>query len=158
MSNIEKKYLRAIQYAHRAGFGQIADDFGGYYVERLLLGKGLTQPFKYALIDFLRQHNGNPRTLSQGADALLQTHRTLGEERTMDKAVAHTYQESKLHNLDFQKALKKLSERERAMLILYSIYGLDLKEIGYCFGVSEATVSLVMKESKRVIARVMNAQ
>ena len=111
-----------------------------------------TQPLRYMVIDTLRTWRGRGVTEQTKSPKHLLPGHTLPYHEEMAAGATSALDSTAL---DFRRQLNRLKVRERVVTILYYIYGLDLKEIGYCFGVGESRASQYLREAQRLM-RAMN--
>lgn len=116
-------------------------DFGAYCVEMWLGGRNTKTSYYHLGVDYLRSFAH--RTGARGACDLLSqpTRVTLGPEADVELRLGQHSPE--LGRFIESSALRdrRLSERERIILILYYEWQFNLKEIGDLFSVSESRIS-----------------
>ena len=106
---------------------------------KILSGYAPRQHFNAKVIDSIRFVIGDSRTAESFAF------------RTND----HSYLVDRLPNpitlRSMARYLYSLTPMDRAIAVLYSKWGLELKEIGYCFGISESAISQRLTLIKKTI-------
>lgn len=124
-------------------------DFGAYCVEQWLSGRDPRTSREFLAIDYLRSfanctRNGRLRFHASTAGAI-----PFGPETDVDERLGRDSHE--LGRFIESSALRdrRLSQKQRIVLILYYEWGLDLKEIGDVMGVSESRVSQVLAQALR---------
>lgn len=131
-SSIEEHHLLAFNTACRKGHRADAEDFAQDYALKQL--EGSKQPAKFALIDWLRATYGETRT-DNGRKSRRPKLRSYE-----DHPVGITLPQAE-EEMMAKQALDLLDEKERAVVILYFVWGFSLMEIGHVFGVTESRIS-----------------
>lgn len=134
--------------ARKLGFINEAEDMASHILLRRLDGGGKKQNIYYAVIDYLRTNSLGTRR-GEPKKTFFELSHEDGEENaevTMalqftNKTISREYRDSLS---DFEKTIEacELKKDERALIVLYYVYGFDLREIGGIFGVTESAMSI----------------
>lgn len=144
MTDEEAKEIvrRAKSVARMFGYQNEADDFA-QYAAFIALTRGSFQ-YKTLLIDFLRLKYG-----ATGKNTAAKSPRKIPRNNIV------AIEECADNLSSFDESLTEIplgdewNATERALIILSGIYGLEHKEIGYVFNVSECRVSQIFQAIKR---------
>lgn len=129
---------------------ETVSDFGAYCVEQWLTGRHTATSFKYLGVDYLRSFTGGDG-IRGSSDALSRLSRFTDDTESSGLA-QHGSDSVELRRFDESSLLRdrRLSERERVVLILYYEWGFDLKEIGDLLAVSESRASQLLDQAVSV--------
>lgn len=133
--------------ARKLGFSSEAEDIASHIMLKKLDGGGQKQNVYYSVIDYLRTHGLGTRR-GEPRKSYFPLSDNDGEE-TADVIMALSYgnrttsRDVRDSLADFEKTIElcKLRKEDRAVLVLYYVYGFELKEIGIAFGISESAIS-----------------
>jgi RNA polymerase sigma factor (sigma-70 family) len=130
--------------ATKAGYPELADDFAQEALIALTRGRKAT--FSQLLTDFIRAEFGDRRHPTGSVQyQVTQAYTPLDSKQPTEELHADP--------LDFYTHLAKLEPKDRAYLVLTHKWGLSLKEIGECFGVSESRICQEMKAANAKVKR-----
>lgn len=126
-----KKRMKAI-FLRSVNIGEFEDFFSDYKLY-ILEGYGKHQTLDQFRIDWIRKQLGKDKSRSPVKVEF--------NESTVSVEQYHQY--------DYNKMIRFFTGHKRALLILYSKYGLTLNEIGDVFGVGEARISQILNDIRR---------
>jgi len=151
MASVDLKGVCAVEYKKlKARIRKIINQRGWYSLDpedaahnlilNQLQGKSLKRPIELFLIDELRAQNGRVGT---------EKHKGNVNMRSFEKIPERVLKQNPHINLDALAACAQrigtLSCTDRAILLLYSVWGFKLVEVGYILGVSESRISQRLK-------------
>lgn len=126
----------ATERATRGNFPNEAQDFAQYAAMKIAGGR--KAKMSQLFTDYLREKFGDVR---DDAAKAVQALRYAEQAGYMDVTDMELPADTQGTDLDFFALLGDLEQRDRAILVLRHKWGMDLKEIGEVFGVSEGRVS-----------------
>lgn len=132
---------RAKSYAESKGYHELADDFSQVAAMALYRGRKATLPQLFT--DYLRQEKGDPRSVRY---EMYRSEYAAWLDYTMHEQETHS---PVMSTVAWEDSLSELEPVTRACLVLSYEWGLTLKEIANCFGLSEGRISQVMTKVKQ---------
>ena len=133
---IKKFQNKAKRIAKRDGYEFLADDFSSWATLKFIEGR--KAKISQMLVDFLRLEFGRSSNKKVLSRILNQEYDDL---RTIDRSKLN------MDLVEFEQFLNSIiDQKDRAIVILYCIWNLTIKEIGYCFGISESRISQIFKK------------
>lgn len=151
------KFRKRIQFVARS-LGLSREDIDDCVSDILLQrerGLGRNQNARYAVIDYLRR-NGRctrdgklpPALRSESIEALE------GRGIRWESGVSGGRSGRECLS-DAERYLESLSQIERCVMVLRGLWGLDNREIAYCFGVTESRISQIFSRVEKILSRVV---
>lgn len=146
----QKRYINAKRIGRAHGLKHEAEDFAGWIVARWLEGKSLRQDLEHSYVDYMRETRGDSRRPPTTIQTVRMPHAWWGTVTTDSET-----QNRKHHppSKEFERLVNaripltdKDSRINRAIFVLYFMWELTLKEIGFLFGVSEGRISQRIRE------------
>ena len=139
-------YRRAKASARSKGFHDDEHELAADVIVKFLENPNTSQTVDQAVGDAIREEFGDGRTehktekgrrWNQQRLALMRVVSGVGNKKI---GMAPTQE-----LLDYQLLVDQLPRNQRVMVILLTLFGLNLYEIGFCFGVSSSRISQVLK-------------
>lgn len=128
---------RAIFSARKRGFTEQAEDLAQDVLLKFISGSGTGQTVDQAVIDAVRGSLGDSRSHSSELRRNFHLY-PIGMD---DLAASEVPRRHPQDRLGFESIIQGLNSTDRAVVCLRFIWGLDGKEIGHCFGVTESRIS-----------------
>lgn len=158
MENDEARELRerARGRATQTGFFDDADDLAQEVMLSYLSGNGAHQKVGHAVIDATRKLKGDPRT---EVFAVRSAFESMGEGIENESEGIEDFSEILDRKQKLNALLDALQGADRVLVCLLIIYGMDHREISYCFGVTESRISQRLGGlSTRIYAAMVEAE
>jgi hypothetical protein len=145
MTSSEASRIRrnAVISACSLGFGQDAEDLAHDVILNHIEGKGKKQLVDFAVIDMIRKRSGNPRVHSRAQRVALNETVEYDEDKLPDTREPKP--------MTFEHTLEDLSRDQRICVFLYFVWGLDMKEIGECIGVTESRIVQILRDTFKLL-------
>lgn len=131
-------------YAISRGFASDACDFAQEFV--IAKNNGRRTSIENLFIDYLRKHHEDRRGKKVKPKKEIPIGLLLDErDSTLE---GFRVQDGNQYILDYAT---KLKDKERCIFLLYYIWGMTEKEIGFCFGITGSSVSLKLKTTREFL-------
>lgn len=130
---------RAFKFARKCGAVEDAEEIACEVVCKFLSGQGLHQTVEQAVLDIIHKDYGE---IGSEKNEFRKAERKY--YLPLDEVFDHANNQEE--RLQWKQRIEGLKSTDRAIMILRYLWGLQLKEIGHCFGVGESRVNQIIKK------------